>query len=155
MDSALDPLAVVFAIVATTGAATMGLTVFADLRRRSREARREVNLTRAALMRDLSRSIATQTSRPPRTDPEVLKQLELLEARLEQVEGRLPATDTLDKIASVNYAILATKHEETERAIARLDREAMSAGKVTAVVFTVLAAMFALVAAVPWIISQF
>lgn len=154
MDTALIPALLSAALLALSAAITALMSGWASARRRAHESQLEELASRAALMRDLTESVRSVSTHQPATDGRVLAQLELLEARLEQIEARLPAEATLDKLASVNDAILATKLEETERAIARLDREAMSSGKVTAVVFTVLAAMFALVAAVPWIISQ-
>jgi hypothetical protein len=64
-----------------------------------------------------------------------------LEKRLAELEDRLPADATLDKVASVNDAILATKLEAVEESLKQLRNSTLSRWDVVIVVFAILAAL--------------
>lgn len=81
-------------------------------------------------------------------------EIRLLAARLEKLENQFPAGKLLDKYASVNDAILSTRHDELARRMDRLESEAMTPGKVLFLLSSVLTVLFAIIAALPWILEQ-
>ncbi len=65
-----------------------------------------------------------------------------LRQRLRLVENRLPAEATLEKIASVNDAILATRLEAVQEAITNLQQQKqLTKWDVAVVVFAILTAL--------------
>jgi membrane protein YqaA with SNARE-associated domain len=76
---------------------------------------------------------------------EVNASTESLKQRIEQIEQRLPDRNVVDKIASVNEAVLATHVELLQEAVKRLEEKMLSKWDVAAVVFTVIAALGGLV----------
>jgi membrane protein YqaA with SNARE-associated domain len=61
-----------------------------------------------------------------------------LKERLRRIEQRFPAEATLEKVASVNDAIMATKLENLEASINRLQDQQLSRWDVALVVFAML-----------------
>ncbi|WP_208739629.1 hypothetical protein [Arthrobacter agilis] len=82
------------------------------------------------------------------------RRFELLERRLTSMEGRLPERGTLDKLESVNDAILATQLENLSKHIDRLDQNAMTTGAVTQIVLTCIGALAAITALSTWVLGQ-
>jgi hypothetical protein len=64
-----------------------------------------------------------------------------LRERLEQVERRFPEESTLEKISSINDAILATKIEQLEKSIENLESRLLTKWDVATIVFAVFAAI--------------
>jgi hypothetical protein len=127
-----------------------------------REIAQEVGETIAVGDLELTR---TDDARPTSATPnlrttvrdEVDRSVDAFRRRLESIEERFPDTDVVDKIANVNDAILATKLEELQRAVERLEKrlndEKVSKWDVATIVFTILAALGGLVGAVFGIIK--
>jgi hypothetical protein len=127
-----------------------------------REIAQEVGETIAVGDLELTR---TDDARPPSATPNLLttvrdevdRSVDAFRRRLESIEERFPDTDVVDKIANVNDAILATKLEELQRAVERLEKrlndEKVSKWDVATIVFTILAALGGLVGAVFGIIK--
>lgn len=67
--------------------------------------------------------------------------------RLERVEGRLPDQGTIDKLESINDAIMATKIDALELEVRRLGDAALTKWGVALIVFSVLGVLAALIAA--------
>jgi len=72
---------------------------------------------------------------------EVESAVNAIRDRIERVEQRFPEESTLDKIASANDAILATKIEFLEKSIANLESRMLTKWDVVTVAFAVLAAI--------------
>jgi len=94
--------------------------------------------------------------------PEAAKIIEELRTRVEAFEQRFPEADEIDKYASVNEALMQQKIEFLTKQVDNLRDELaeqrksnLSTGKVYGIVFTVLAGLFAVVAAVPFVVDQF
>lgn len=81
-------------------------------------------------------------------------EIRLLSARLDRLEEKFPDGAALEKYVSVNDAILATRHEDLVRRMDRLESEAMTPGKVILLLSTVLAVLFSMMAALPFILQQ-
>jgi hypothetical protein len=64
-----------------------------------------------------------------------------LHKRLERVEQRFPEEATLEKIASINDAILATKIEQLEKSLGLLDSRMVTKWDVATIVFAVIGAI--------------
>jgi hypothetical protein len=83
---------------------------------------------------------------PPREAPpskeqireEVRKEVMALEERLDRVEQRFPEEATLEKIASINDAILATKVEQLEKSVAELESRLLTKWDVAAIISAVV-----------------
>lgn len=69
------------------------------------------------------------------------EQLAPLRERLAEIERRFPGEATLEKVASVNDAILATSLENLAASVARLEKSALTKWDVVTVNFMVLAAL--------------
>src|SRR5690606_4838648 len=129
-------------------------------RRRARRAKQQALAHEAsaneAVSEALKRAAERLTSSMPSSSSadELRKLISLLEARLEAIEDRLPDTETIDKIASVNDAILATKLEEVDRTLTRLEQNQMSTGRVFGLISAFLGVLFALAALIPWIVDR-
>ena len=76
---------------------------------------------------------------------QVEERTEVLKQRLETIEKRFPKESTLEKIASVNDAILGTKVEELQRAIERIESKLLTKWDVAKIVFTIVGALGALI----------
>jgi len=74
------------------------------------------------------------------------KQISTLRTRIEEVEKRFPSEATLDKISSVNDAILATKVENLANSIEELNRKLLTKWDVAKVIFQVIGGLGALAA---------
>lgn len=137
-----------------------GLITFLDQKLRARRANTEALAhqvsTDEAVSEALRRAAERLTSSMPTTSSptELRKLISLLEARLEAIEDRLPETETIDKIASVNDAILATKLEEVDRTLTRLEQNQMSTGRVFGLISAFLGVLFALAALIPWVVDR-
>jgi hypothetical protein len=81
----------------------------------------------------------------PALRPEDAALIDRFRTRLEAVEQRLPDASTVEKIASVNEAVLATKLEFMEKELERVRESSLSRWDVAVVVFAVLAGLGALV----------
>lgn len=78
---------------------------------------------------------------PESLKTEVQELKEAFQARLERIEQRFPEEATLEKIASINDAILATKIEQVEKSLEELSNRMLSKWDVAAIVFAVIAAV--------------
>jgi hypothetical protein len=78
-----------------------------------------------------------------------------LQQRLEEIENRFPREATLEKIASVNDAILATNLESIVETVKRLEDKVLTRWDVAKVVFEILAAVGVLVGIVSAVIGFF
>lgn len=76
---------------------------------------------------------------------EVENRTSALKERLEGIEKRFPSESTLEKIASVNDAILGTKIEELQKAIDRIESKLISKWDVAKIVFIIIGSLGALV----------
>ncbi len=76
----------------------------------------------------------------PEIDDKVSAALVPLKSRLEEIEKRFPNESTIDKIASVNDAILATKIEHITDELRRIEKESLSKWDVVVIVIEVLVA---------------
>ena len=74
-------------------------------------------------------------------EAEVNSKIEEIKRRIEIVEARLPKDSTLDKLASVNDAILGTQIEALTEAVKDLKEKILTKWDVAKVVFTVLGAL--------------
>jgi len=69
---------------------------------------------------------------------EVSQHTAALRKRLEAIEKRFPEKDSIDKIASVNDAILATRMEAIEESIRRIEKSLISRWDVAKIVFAII-----------------
>ncbi|SRR6266487_5246478 len=93
---------------------------------------------------ELSSPPVTGAGAPPsqeETRREVEGAVKAVQERLERIEQRFPEEATLDKIASINDAILATKIERLEKSIENLESRLLTKWDVATIVFAVLAAV--------------
>ena len=154
----LDP--VLFAALGSMFALLAGLmTAFMALRAKGSQERVESRYLRQItdrLSQELQHALGEESADDEESGrKEVLEtEIRLLSTRLDKLEGRFPNEATLEKYASVNDAILATRHEELARRMARLESEAMTPGKVILLLSTVLAVLFGMMAALPFILQQ-
>jgi hypothetical protein len=83
------------------------------------------------------------------SDPETQRAVMALNERLRAIEDRFPDSNLIDKLSSVNDAIMATKLEELQRSFERLekrlDAEKVSKWDVATIVFTILGSLGAIV----------
>lgn len=73
--------------------------------------------------------------------------------RIEKIEKRIPSEATIDKVASVNDAILATHIETLSESIKRLEERVLTKWDVAKIVFTIIGALGALISLVLTIIK--
>lgn len=150
---------IVLTLAAGLSASGGAISVF-EQRRRARRANQQALAHEAsadeAVSEALKRAVERLTSSmPSSSSPDELRKLiSLLEARLEAIEDRLPDTESIDKIASVNDAILATKLEEVDRTLTRLEQNQMTTGRVFGLISAFLGVLFALAALIPWIVDR-
>lgn len=71
--------------------------------------------------------------------------IEDLKERISEIENRLPGQETVDKIASINDAILATQIESLSETVKKIEDKLLSRWDVAKIVFQILAAVGALV----------
>lgn len=131
--------------------------MFLQVRRKqaqTQQQRSQEQIALIAALRDAVLKDSEATSETPVADG-TLRQIELLEARLSLLEGRFPEDATLDKLSSVNDAILATKLEEMQRSIERIEQSAIKPTWVFTTVLAVIAALFAIASLIPWVVGQF
>jgi len=69
---------------------------------------------------------------------EVNKKFDELKKRLEEIENRFPKEATLEKIASVNYAILGTSIEALSGSVKRIEEKLLTKWDVAKIVFQIL-----------------
>ncbi len=74
-------------------------------------------------------------------ESEVNKKFHELKNRVEEIEKRFPKEATLEKIASVNDAILATNLEALSESVKRIEQKLLSKWDVAKIVFQILAAL--------------
>ena len=74
----------------------------------------------------------------PEVEKEVERQVALVRAKIEQIEARLPAEAVLDKVASVNDAILATRLEALDASIRELKDKLLTKWDVVVIVFGII-----------------
>lgn len=67
-----------------------------------------------------------------------------LQARIEEIENRFPRETTLEKIASVNDAILATNLENLTESVKRIEEKMLTSWDVAKIVFLIIGALVGL-----------
>jgi len=75
----------------------------------------------------------------------VEERVKTIQSRLEEIDKRFPSKDSVDKIAAVNNAILATNLEALSRSVSRIEENMLSKWDVAKIVFQILAIVGALV----------
>lgn len=78
-----------------------------------------------------------------------------LKGRIEEIEKRFPSQDTVDKIASVNEAILATQVENLSETIKSLEQRILSKWDVAKIVFQIISALGGLIGVILGLITFF
>ncbi len=78
-------------------------------------------------------------------ETEAHKEFDELKKHVEEIENRFPKEATLEKIASVNDAILATKFEALSESIKRIEDKLLTKWDVAKVIFQILAALGVLI----------
>lgn len=68
-----------------------------------------------------------------------------LQMRIENIEKRFPEESTLEKLASINDAILSTKIEELLRSINRIEEKMLSRWDVAKIVFVIIGSIGTLI----------
>lgn len=84
---------------------------------------------------------------------EIERRVEVIKDRIENIETRFPDVATLDKVASINDAILATKIDALSADVRRLQDNLLSKWDVATVVFAILGALGVIVGAVVGIVN--
>lgn len=74
-------------------------------------------------------------------EEEVQSEVTVLQERLERIEQRFPEESTVEKISSINDAILATRVEQLQRSLDNLESRLITKWDVVTVVFVVLGAV--------------
>lgn len=129
----------------------------AIVNRRQKEIESGLNLDelpadqRQTLLKTVTPAI-TQAATPFATIPsinlvkEVDKQVAALAQRVEQIESRFPSETIIDKVASVNEALLALHVDVINRRLDKIEADRLTEGNVFTIVIGVLAALGALAA---------
>ncbi|MFX0141398.1 MAG: hypothetical protein ACFFDN_47610 [Candidatus Hodarchaeota archaeon] len=86
-------------------------------------------------------------------EDKVKKQLDEIKNRVEQIEKRFPEESTLEKIASVNDAILGTTVETLSESIKRIEEKLLTKWDVAKIVFQILSGLGILIGIVFAIIN--
>ena len=73
------------------------------------------------------------------------QRVEAVKRRIDEIETRFPAEATLDKVASINDAILATKIEALSAEVERLQSNLITKWDVATIIFLVLGALGGLI----------
>ena len=84
---------------------------------------------------------------------EVESLVSTLKDRLERIELRFPAEATLEKVASTNDAIMATKLEYLEKSLNKVQDQQLSRWDVALVIFAILGGLGALIGVVLGIVK--
>ncbi len=113
----------------------------------------EVDPIYKALEGTVSASISIASTTATEAQKESDAKIEDLKKRISEIENRLPEQDTVDKIASVNDAILATQIESLSEKVKKLEEKLLSRWDIAKIVFQILAAVGALVGIVLTIIT--
>ncbi|GAB2613662.1 hypothetical protein [Pseudactinotalea suaedae] len=92
-----------------------------------------------------------KTQRPSSNEADDLKKLE---ARIADLESRLPSRATLPTSMSASEARIGVLIEHLERDLKTLESRTLSRGDVIMVVFAALSAIAALLAVIPWILER-
>jgi hypothetical protein len=79
---------------------------------------------------------------------EVENSAKVFQDRLDRIEQRFPEEATLEKIASINDAILATRVEQLQKSLEQLESRLLSKWDVATIVFAVIGAVGALAGAI-------
>jgi hypothetical protein len=92
---------------------------------------------------ELGSPLVTGRSAPSKEEikQEVEVAVNAVQDRLERIEQRFPEEATLDKVASVNDAIFATKIERLEKSIENLDSKMLTKWDVATILMTILGAI--------------
>jgi len=89
----------------------------------------------------LTRAYVAERDAPESVKKEIHEIREAFQERLERIEQRFPEEATLEKIASINDAILATKIEQLEKSVEELGNRILSKWDVATIVFAVIASV--------------
>lgn len=84
---------------------------------------------------------------------EIDQRVESLKERIAGIENRFPQQSTIDKIASVNDAILATQVENLDKSINQLEEKLLTRWDVVKIVFQIIAALSGLIGVILAIIT--
>lgn len=107
----------------------------------------------------ISYSIPETTKAEYLSEDEIQKRIDektlSLKDRIEEIEQRFPSQDTVDKVASVNEAILATQVENLSEAIKGLEQRILSKWDVAKIVFQIIAALGGLIGVILGLITFF
>ena len=88
-------------------------------------------------------------------EKEVRQKVDELKMRIEEIEKRFPSDSTIDKISSVNDAILATNIESLADSIKKIEEKILTKWDVAIIVFQVIAALGIIFGIVFGILSYF
>jgi hypothetical protein len=78
-------------------------------------------------------------------EAEATKKVNEVIERIEKIEERFPEESSLEKIASVNDAILGTKVEELNESIKKIEENMLTKWDVVKILFTIIGSMSALI----------
>ena len=81
-------------------------------------------------------------------EAKISENVETISKRVQEIEARFPSQATIEKIASVNDAILATNYEALHEAIKKMEGSLLTKWDVAKIVFEIIAALAAIVAIV-------
>lgn len=106
-------------------------------------------LWESQLEKSASASASSPLSLPSMSKNDVQKEIDLrvvsLKERIADIEKRFPKQSTIDKIASVNDAILATQVENLDKSIKQLHENLLTHWDVVKIVFQIIAALGGLI----------
>jgi hypothetical protein len=97
-----------------------------------------------SLLDELGSYVSTPTSAQASADDvkrEAQNVITSFQERLERMEQRFPEEATVDKIASINDAILGTKVEQLQKSLEQLESRMLTKWDVATIVFTVITAI--------------
>lgn len=148
-------------LVALLGVAISGLSGFLS-ERAKKESSQERERAAAVVDAEIERlaALANSIGKPPHRilideeniklsgDPGLTTEIAVLRGEIAQIKERLPDEAVIDKVASINEALLAKGLENVQRALERLEDRTLTRWDVVTVVFAVLAAVAATVGAV-------
>ena len=78
-----------------------------------------------------------------------------LEKRIQAIESRLPPNATIDKISSVNDAILATNIESLTRTVERIEEKTLTKWDVAVIVFQIIGVIGVVIRVIIGVITLF
>jgi hypothetical protein len=104
------------------------------------------------LVRRMEEQILAQVQSSPRVSPEdvqkeVESQLAEVQERIEKIENRFPDEAKLDKVASINDALLSERIDQLSKQVENLENKMLSHWDVALVVSAIIAAIIAVVGA--------